>query len=247
MAEAESLRQVAQSRAPFSAWIGIVFLFMIFGLIVLALIGPSPRTDNYEQTRAKKRLENLKKLREEDATALTTYAWVDKEKGSAHIPIARAMQLSVKELAQKKPATAYAIATPAPAAPAASASAAPAATASSPTAAANTPASATSSHAGPTSSPKAKEVEGPLSENRNQPAAANNPPNAKPGTQPGASATPQASPAPPSAKPATSPTGTPVQSPPGSPLPVPRKTSMNTFTLPRRTIMPLLVKAYGCC
>jgi hypothetical protein len=256
MAEAESLRQVAQSRAPFSAWVGIVFLFMIFGLIVLAVVGPSPRTDNYEQTRAKKRLESLKTLREEDAKALTTYAWVDKAKGSAHIPIARAMELSVKELAQKKPAPAYAIATPAPAAPAApaaSGSPAPAAPASAPAAGpANTPASATSSHTGPTPFPKAKENEGPDSENRNQPAAANNPPNAKPGTQPGASATPQASPAPPTGKPAVSPTGT------------PGKTGMNTWNfLPierrdevvsspisgRHKVLPsrLFLKFYGCC
>lgn len=228
MPEAETLRQVAQARAPFSAWVGIVFLFMVFGLIVLAVIGPSVRTDHYEQTRAKKRADNLKTLREEDAKALTTYAWIDKTKGSAHIPIDRAMELSIKELAQKKPAPAYAIAAPtaAPsAAPAVGAPPAPGAAAAPPAAGpSNTPASATSSHTGPTPFPKAKENEGPLSENRNQPAAANNPPNAKPATQPGAGATPQASPARGAAKPAVSPTGTPVQSPPGSPLPIRGKT-----------------------
>jgi hypothetical protein len=250
MAEAESLRQVAHSRAPFSAWVGTLFLFMIFGLIVLAVIGPSARTDNYEQTRAKKRADNLKTLHEEDAKALTTYAWVDKAKGSAHIPIDRAMELSVRELAQKKPAPAYPIATPAAAAPAAPAgSASPAATAPASSAAAgpsNTPASATSSHTGPTPFPKAKENEGPASENRNQPAAANNPPNAKPATQPGAGATPQASPAPNAAQPAVSPTGTPVQSPAGSPLPTRGKTGMNTLIIPP-TMTPPLSQRYGCC
>jgi len=248
MAEAESLRQVAQSRAPFSAWVGIVFLFMIFGLIVLAVVGPSVRTDHYEQTRAKKRVDNLKTLRDEDAKALTTYAWVDKAKGSAHIPISRAMELSIKELAQKKPAPAYAIAAPAPAAPAA-ASASPAAPAPAPSTAAGpskTPASATSSHTGPTPFPKAKENEGPDSENRSQPAAAGNPPNAKPGTQPGASTAPQASPGPAAAKPAVSPTGTPIQSPAGSPLPTRGKTSMNTFIL-LPTMAPPLSQLYGCC
>jgi hypothetical protein len=246
MAEAESLRQVAQSRAPFSAWVGIVFLFMIFGLIVLAVIGPSVRTDNYEQTRAKKRVDNLKTLREEDAKALTTYAWVDKAKGSAHIPINRAMELSIKELAQKKPAPAYAIAAPAAAAPAVSASPAAATPASSPAAGpANTPASATSSHTGPTPFPKAKENEGPESENRSQPAAAGNPPNAKPATQPGASVPPQASPGPAAARPAVSPTGTPIQSPAGSPSPTQGKTSMNTFIL-APSMTPPLSKLYGC-
>ena len=123
MAEAQSLRQVAQSRAPLSAWLGILLLFMLFGVIVLAVVGPSVRTDQYEQTRAKKRADILKGLREEDAKTLTSYSWVDKAKGSAHIPIERAMQLTMAELAQKKPAAAYPIATPPPApeAPAATA------------------------------------------------------------------------------------------------------------------------------
>jgi hypothetical protein len=115
MTETESLRQVAQARTPFSAWFGILLLFMLFGAIVLALLGPSARTDNYEQNKAKKRVDLLKTLREEDAKALNAYAWIDKAKGSARIPIDRAMQLTTVELAQKKPAPAYPIATPTPA------------------------------------------------------------------------------------------------------------------------------------
>jgi hypothetical protein len=182
MADAESLRQVAQSRAPFSAWLGIMFLFALFGVIVLAIIGPSPRGDNFEQTRAKKRFEILKTEREEDAKALTTYAWIDKTKGSVRIPIERAMQLTAAELAQKKPAPANPIAAPATPESAAPAGPGPVAPAPSPTAAAN-------------STPKATSVAGPQSENRGQPAAAANPPAAPPGTQPGASATPVQSPA----------------------------------------------------
>jgi hypothetical protein len=182
MADAESLRQVAQSRAPFSAWLGIMFLFALFGVIVLAIIGPSPRGDNYEQTRAKKRFEILKTEREEDAKALTTYAWIDKTKGSVRIPIERAMQLTAAELAQKKPAPANPIAAPATPESAAPAGSGPVAPAPSPTAAAK-------------STPKATSVAGPQSENRGQPAAAANPPAAPPGTQPGGSATPVQSPA----------------------------------------------------
>lgn len=125
MPEAESLQQVAQTRAPFSAWFGILLLFMLFGAIVLAIMGPSARTDQYEQTRAKKRADILKGLREEETKALTNYAWIDKAKGSARIPIDRAMQLMVTELAQKKPAPAYPVATPAPAASPAAPAAAP--------------------------------------------------------------------------------------------------------------------------
>ena len=118
MAETQSTPSLAYSRAPFSTWLGIVCLFVLFGLIVLAVIGPSPRTSDYEETRAKKRMEKLKTLREESQKELTTYAWVDKSKGVARIPIDRAMEVAVADLAQKKPAPAGPIATPAGASPA---------------------------------------------------------------------------------------------------------------------------------
>lgn len=120
MAETQSAHRIAYSRAPFSTWLGIVCLFGLFGLIVFAVIGPSPRTSDYEETRAKKRMERLKTLHEESQKELTTYAWVDKNKGVARIPIDRAMEVTVADLAQKKPAPAGPIATPpAQAAPAA--------------------------------------------------------------------------------------------------------------------------------
>jgi hypothetical protein len=112
MAGTESLRQVAHARASWSVWFGIVLLFALFGVIVLAIIGPSPRGSDYEEARAKKRVENLKTLREEADKALTTYGWIDKNKGVAHIPIERAMELTVAELAKQKPAPAGPIATP---------------------------------------------------------------------------------------------------------------------------------------
>jgi hypothetical protein len=147
MPDAESLRQVAQSRAPLSTWIGIVLLFALFGVIVLAIIGPAPRGSSYEETRAKKRVETLKTTRDEATKTLTTYGWIDKNKGVAHIPIDRAMELTLAELAQKKPApagpiaapqaqTAAAPANPAPAspAPAAAPQSSPAQSAASPSA-----------------------------------------------------------------------------------------------------------------
>src|SRR6478736_177385 len=128
MAETQSTPSIAYSRAPFSTWLGIVCLFVLFGLIVLAVIGPSPRTSDYEETRAKKRMEKLKTLREESQKELTTFAWVDKNKGVARIPIDRAMEVTVADLAQKKPAPAGPIATPAAqTAPAGASPAAPAA------------------------------------------------------------------------------------------------------------------------
>jgi hypothetical protein len=127
MADTQSVRNVAYSPTPFSTWVGIVCLFVVFGLIVLAVIGPSPRGSDYEQARAQKRMERLKALQEENQKALTSYAWVDKSKGVARIPIDRAMELTVAELAQKKPAPAGPIATPPPAqaSPAAAVSPAP--------------------------------------------------------------------------------------------------------------------------
>jgi uncharacterized protein (DUF58 family) len=112
MAGTESLRQVAHARTPLSAWFGIVLLFALFGVIVLAIIGPSPRRSDYEETRAKKRVENLKTLREEADKSLATYGWIDKNKGVARIPIERAMELTVADLAKQKPAPAGPIATP---------------------------------------------------------------------------------------------------------------------------------------
>jgi hypothetical protein len=127
MADTQSARSIAYTRAPFSTWLGIVCLFALFGLIVLAVIGPSPRTSDYEETRAKKRMEKLKALHEESQKELTTYAWVDKNKGVARIPIDRAMEVTVADLAQKKPAPAGPIATPpAQTAPAGASPAAPA-------------------------------------------------------------------------------------------------------------------------
>src|SRR6267142_2902311 len=117
MAETQSAHSIAYTRASFSTLLGIVCLFVLFGLIVLAVIGPSPRTSDYEETRAKKRMEELKTLYEETQKELTTYAWVDKNKGVARIPIDRAMEVTVADLAQKKPAPAGPIASPAPAAP----------------------------------------------------------------------------------------------------------------------------------
>ncbi|HET9418763.1 MAG TPA: hypothetical protein VFO30_05430 [Chthoniobacterales bacterium] len=212
MADAESIRQAVRARAPFSTWLGVIALFFLFGVIVLAVVGPAPRGDTYEEMRARKRIDNLKAAREADAKELGTYGWIDKNKGTVRVPIDRAMQLAVAELAKQKPAPAYAIAPPAP-----QASQAPAGAA--------TPAAPALPTPQPSATPKPISVAGPESENRAQPAAAANPPGAQPGTQPGASASPAASPASSTAQPAVPPSPRPAPStPPGSPLPVRGKT-----------------------
>jgi len=193
----------------FGAWLGIVLLFLFFGIFVLVLVAATPHGNTYEAKRAQAREEKVKTTRDAANKELNSYAWVDKAKGVARIPIDRAMQLTMRDLASKKPTAANPIETPAPT-PALAASPAPPVS----------PAPA----AGVSGTPKPTSVEGPNSENRNQPAAAANPPGAVPGTQPGPGATPAASPSPPSGQPAVSPSAMPEQKPPGTPGPVPEKT-----------------------
>jgi hypothetical protein len=209
MTDAESIRRAVESRAPFSAWLGVILLFALFGAIVLVTVGSAPRGDTYEQIRAEKRVEKLKTLRESDAKQLTGYTWIDKNKGVVGLPIERAMVLAIADLAAKKPARAYPIATPT-AAPEQPATASPAPAPS----------------AQPRTSPKPISVAGPLSESGGQPAAAVKPAGAPPATQPGSSATPAATPpqpstaiAPASQKPAASPPTTPSPAAGKSPSP----------------------------
>jgi len=187
MAATESLRQVAQTRAPLSVWFGIVLLFALFGVIVLAIIGPAQRGSDYEEARAKKRVENLKTLREETDKALTTYGWIDKTKGLARIPIERAMELTVADLAKQKPAPAGPIATATPAAQA---------TASAPASAASPAAATSPKPGGAQASPHAVASAAP------QGAAVSSPP---PSSAAQASPSPAASAAPTSPSPANSP------------------------------------------
>src|SRR2546423_12521021 len=97
----------------FGAWLGIVLLFLVFGIFVLVLVAATPHGDTYEQKRAKVREEKLKTIREAATKDLNSYAWVDKGKGVARIPIDRAVQLTLRDLASKKPASANPIETPA--------------------------------------------------------------------------------------------------------------------------------------
>ena len=193
---------------PFGAWLGIVLLFLFFGIFVLVLVAATPHGNTYEAKRAEAREKKLNDARKAATQELNSYAWVDKGKGIARIPVDRAMELTLRDLASQKPAPANPIATPAEAA---SASPPPAA----PTAAPAAAASAT---------PKPTSVQGINSENRNQPAAASNPPGAIPGTQPGPSATPAAMLSPPSGQPPVSPSVVPEEKPPGTPIPAPGNT-----------------------
>ena len=214
MAPTDSLQNY-QPRSTFSTWLGVVLLFALFGLIAVVILRAAPRGTNYEKKRAENRMKKLEDAQKENLAALTTYAWVDKTKGVARIPITDAMKLTVAELATKKPAAAGPVAAESPA-PAAAPGASPAASA--PAAASPAPASSASA------TPKPTSVEGQNSEAHNQPAAAANPPAAPPHTQPGPGSSPAASAPPPAAKAPASPAASASPSVPGTPLPVRGKT-----------------------
>jgi len=202
-----------QPHSAFGTWVGVVLLFAVFGLFVWVVMGLMTRGDHYEQKRADVRMEKLKTASDEANTALHSYGWVDKAKGIAHVPIQRAMELTIVELEQKKPAPAGPIASPAAVQPGAQA-AAPVGPSAAPTAPPQPP---------PNSSPGATSVRGPASEINGQPTGAANPPNAVPGSQPGPSVTPAASPPAPAAQPPAPPDQrgpTPVQTSAGTPIPL---------------------------
>jgi len=219
----------------FSAWLGMVLLFGLFAMIAFVFVKASPRGSDYEKKRAKARVEKLQAAQKENLPAMTTYAWVDKAKGVARIPIEQAMKLTVAQLADSKPAAAGPIAVPAPSAapqtsPAPGVSASPTASAAaSPAANANasaTPAANVSATpaADISTTPKPSSVTGHDSEAHNQPAAAVNPPPAPPNTQPGPNASPAASVPSQSAKAPVAPSSSATPAVSGTPLPVRGKT-----------------------
>jgi hypothetical protein len=205
----DALLHPDQPRFLFSAWVWAVALFLCFGVIVAITFGAMHRGSNYENERSQARTEKLKTAREEWEKTANTYGWVDKAKGVAHVPIARAMELELNDLQARKPAPAGPIATPAPATVPVTATGA--AQPNNPPATAPAPTSPT---------PKPISVEGPNSEIRGQPTGAANPPNAHAGTQPGPNATPAAKPQSHTEVPPVSPTTTPIQHAPGTPHPV---------------------------
>ena len=131
----------------FGAWLGVVLLFLFFGIFVLVLVAIAPHGNTYEAKRAEARGKKLNDARTAATQELNSYAWVDKGKGIARIPIDRAMEITLRDLASK-PEPANPIETPAQA-PASGASPAPAVSPA-PAAAAGTP--------------KPTSVEGPNSE-----------------------------------------------------------------------------------
>ncbi len=205
-----------QPRSVFTTWLGIVLLFGFFALLVWAVMGIMPRGTAYEEKRAEARFEKLKTAREEWSKAQGGYTWADKEKGVVRLPVHRAMELAMNDLAQKKPAPANPL--PPEGGKIGAQESAPLAPTPPPVAPAGPQ---------PSDKPPATAITGKDSEAAGKAAAAVAPPDAQPGTQPGAGVTPSASAHPGTNQPqpgAGEPRATPVQEAPGTPAPVPGRT-----------------------
>src|SRR5437762_6412728 len=71
-------------RAPisFGAWLGIVLLFLFFGIFVLVLVSATPHGNTYEAKRAEAREKKLNDARNAATRELTSYAWSTKARAS---------------------------------------------------------------------------------------------------------------------------------------------------------------------
>ncbi|MFL6526753.1 MAG: hypothetical protein ACJ8IQ_01515 [Chthoniobacterales bacterium] len=205
-------RDIAELRGPqshFGAWFAVMLLFAVFSAFVWVAIGAGPRGTDFETKRANDRTDKLKATHDQADKNLNSYAWVDKDKGVARIPIEQAMKVTLAELSQKKPAPAG------PIAPDANAGGAQ-------NAAPVTPPQGSQPAPSPSATPVSKGGHEPEAQN----AAKINPAPVAPGTQPGANATPAASPPSQSQQPNPNgpPQAQPTATPHGSPIPVPGKT-----------------------
>ena len=107
----ESSSSLSQRRHPYlpGLWLAIGFLALASVTFMLRPFGVTPQT--VTESAAKIRIEKLKKAQDEQQKLITTYGWIEKDKGVAHIPIDKAMQLSVPTLRLNPPHPAYAMTT----------------------------------------------------------------------------------------------------------------------------------------
>jgi hypothetical protein len=103
----------------------LVMLLVFVGLVWVVFVQRQAIPTSTEQKR-EERVKNLAQLNADNQKTLTTYHWVDKSKGIVGIPINRAMELTLKDLAANHPHAAGPVNPPA-ASPTPAASPAPAA------------------------------------------------------------------------------------------------------------------------
>ncbi len=102
------------SRFSVSTVVTILVLLLLFAGLVWFVTYQRESIAASEPGRRELRLKNLNDLNTENQKALTSYRWIDKGKGVVGIPIDRAMELEVADLAANHPHAAGPITPPAP-------------------------------------------------------------------------------------------------------------------------------------
>jgi len=102
------------SRFSVSTVVTILVLLLLFAGLVWFVTYQRESIAASEPGRRALRLKNLNDLNTENQKALTSYRWIDKGKGVVGIPIDRAMELEVADLAANHPHAAGPITPPAP-------------------------------------------------------------------------------------------------------------------------------------
>lgn len=105
----ENSHSLSQRKHPYlpGIWLAAGFLGLASLGFLLRPAGVTPSV--VLENAAKARLEKLSKLREEQDKLANTYGWTDKDKGIAHIPITKAMELVLPKLRTNDPHPAYPI------------------------------------------------------------------------------------------------------------------------------------------
>ena len=95
-------------------WLAAGFLGLASLALLLRPAGVTP--DTILEKAAMERWDKLQKLKSEQEKEANSYGWIDKDKGIARIPVAKAMELTARKLRAEDPRPAYPITTIAPSA-----------------------------------------------------------------------------------------------------------------------------------
>ena len=86
-----------------AVFLGIGAVLVAIPVVFVGFLGAEKAPDAVDLRRAAERLANRTKLDEAAEKQLTTFGWVDKAKGTVHLPISDAIALVVRDLSAKKP------------------------------------------------------------------------------------------------------------------------------------------------
>jgi len=95
-------------------WLAAGFLGLASLALLLRPVGVTP--DTITEKAAMERWDRLQKLKTDQHKDVTSYGWVDKDKGIARIPVEKAVEIIIPKLQAQDPKPAYAITMIAPSA-----------------------------------------------------------------------------------------------------------------------------------